>query len=58
MGRILQEIKIKIKNHSLQMRIGVHTGNIYGGIIGQDIIKYDIFGKDVVIAEMVKDIGT
>ena len=32
------------------MRIGIHTGKIIGGIIGTDVIRYDIFGIDVMIA--------
>ena len=32
------------------MRIGIHTGTIMGGIIGTEIVRYDIFGTDVMIA--------
>lgn len=40
------------------MRIGIHTviyliliqGNVIGGIIGTDIIRYDVYGKDILIA--------
>ena len=32
------------------MRIGIHTGTLMGGIIGTDIVRYDIFGIDVMIA--------
>lgn len=33
------------------MRIGIHTGNIIGGIVGTDIVRYDIYGSDVAIAK-------
>jgi class 3 adenylate cyclase len=49
------------------MRIGVHTvlafilfilkGNIIGGIIGTDILRYDIYGGDVVIANKMESNG-
>lgn len=29
---------------SLDMRIGIHTGKIVGGIIGTKVVRYDIFG--------------
>lgn len=36
---------------SVNMRIGIHLGEkVLGGIIGTNILRYDIFGKDVSIA--------
>jgi len=35
---------------NLQMRIGIHTGSIIEGVIGTDIVRYDIYGPDVLIA--------
>jgi len=35
----------------------VHTGNFYGGIIGTDIVRYDIFGIDAVIANKMESNG-
>jgi len=29
---------------NLDMRIGIHTGRIVGGIIGTKVVRYDIFG--------------
>lgn len=34
----------------LNMRIGAHTGSIIGGIVGTEIVRYDIYGSDVVVA--------
>lgn len=34
----------------LHMRIGIHTGSFIGGIIGTDIVRYDIYSHDVLIA--------
>ena len=39
------------------MRIGIHTGNIIGGIIGTKLVRYDIFGKDVQIANRIETNG-
>ena len=39
------------------MRIGVHTGKLIGGVIGTDIIRFDIYGKDVRIANSMESGG-
>jgi class 3 adenylate cyclase len=33
------------------MRIGMHTGTIIAGVIGRTIVRYDIYGRDVLIAK-------
>ena len=42
---------------SLDMRIGIHTGKIVGGIIGTKVVRYDIFGQDVLIANKMESNG-
>lgn len=42
----------------LNMRIGVHTGTIIGGIVGTEIVRYDIYGSDVVVANKFEEHGT
>ena len=42
---------------SLNMRIGIHTGNIIGGIAGTNIVRYDIYGKDVLLANKMESTG-
>ena len=44
MIRIIKEVRNLINFQGLNMRIGVHTGEIYGGIVGTDIVRYDIYG--------------
>lgn len=39
------------------MRIGIHTGDVIGGVMGTDIVRYDIYGKDVVIANKMESNG-
>jgi class 3 adenylate cyclase len=39
------------------MRIGIHTGKIIGGVLGTDIVRYDIYGPDVLIANKMESKG-
>ena len=50
-------VRKKINYNGLDMRIGIHTGRIIGGIIGTDIVRYDIYGKDVLIANKMESNG-
>lgn len=39
------------------MRIGVHTGRVVAGIIGSKVVRYDIFGEGVLIANKIESHG-
>ena len=39
------------------MRIGIHTGTVIAGIIGSSVVRYDIFGSDVLIANKMESSG-
>lgn len=39
------------------MRIGIHTGQVVGGIVGSKQVRYDIFGEDVLIANKMESNG-
>lgn len=41
----------------LNMRIGIHTGDIIGGIIGSGVVRYDIWGVDVLLANKIESSG-
>lgn len=41
----------------LNIRIGIHTGNITAGIIGSKLVRYDIFGEGVLIAKQIEQRG-
>jgi class 3 adenylate cyclase len=51
MLEIVNLLKKNIQYPDINLRIGIHTGNIIGGIVGTDIVKYDIYGSDVAIAK-------
>lgn len=57
MIEIIEVVKKIVNFDELNMRIGVHTGSVIGGIIGTDIIRYDIYGKDVIIANKMESNG-
>jgi class 3 adenylate cyclase len=42
----------------LNMRIRIHTGDVYGGVIGTDLVRFDLYGSDVVIANKMESKGT
>ena len=41
----------------LNMRIGIHTGEIIAGITGTNVVRYDIYGPDVLIANKMESGG-
>jgi class 3 adenylate cyclase len=57
MIEIIARVREEIKFDGLHMRIGVHTGKIYGGLVGTGIIRYDLFGQDVLIANKIESSG-
>ena len=54
--RIIQEVNNSI-NAELDMRIGLHIGDVIGGITGTNIVRYDIYGKDAMIANKMESNG-
>lgn len=39
---------------NLEIRVGIHTGNIIAGMIGTKLVKYDIFGNNVLITSKIR----
>lgn len=63
-GLELIDIIAEVRNSSdnpglkeLDMRIGVHTGRVVAGIIGTKVVRYDIFGNGVLIANKMESNG-
>ena len=57
MIRIIREVRKKVNFELLDMRIGIHTGRVIAGIIGSSVVRYDIFGSDVLIANKMESAG-
>lgn len=57
MINVIQEVNER-ENISLNMRIGVHTGDIIAGITGKDVVRYDIYGPSVLVANKMESNGT
>lgn len=55
--QIIANVRESSNFDGLHMRIGIHTGNIIGGVIGTDIVRFDIYGQDVSIANTMESEG-
>lgn len=56
MIRIIQE-ENEAYHMQLAMRIGIHTGSLIAGVIGNNVVRYDIWGKDVLVANKMESCG-
>lgn len=56
MIEVINEENVK-HGSQLNMRIGVHTGEVIAGTIGTRLIHYDIWGSDVMIANKMESNG-
>lgn len=54
---IISNVRKKIKFDALNMRIGIHTGDVYGGVIGTELVRFDLYGEDVVLANKMESNG-
>ena len=41
----------------LNMRIGLHTGEVIAGITGTNVVRYDIYGPDAMLANKMESNG-
>lgn len=56
MQDIVREERDRLKEPmllNLDIRVGLNTGKIVAGIIGTKVVRYDIFGQDVLISALV-----
>jgi len=60
MIRIINEVRARVYRESgvdVNMRIGIHSGNIISGILGTNKWQYDVWSRDVVIANKMEQTG-
>lgn len=53
----IRKVRAVVNFPELDMRIGIHTGKIISGVIGTEIVRYDIYGRDVMIANKIESSG-
>lgn len=56
MIKVIKEINQE-NGSQLNMRIGIHVGEIIAGITGTNIVRYDIYGPDVLMANKMESGG-
>jgi len=44
-------------NQNIQVRIGIHTGRVMGGVVGKERMQFDVFGDTVNIASRFESSG-
>ncbi|XP_039494766.1 adenylyl cyclase X E isoform X1 [Drosophila santomea] len=52
----IKEVRVK-RSLDIDMRIGVHSGTLFAGVIGEAKLQYDIWGADVNIASLLESTG-
>eukprot|EP00917_Polyrhabdina_sp_WS-2016_P025673 GHVP01055223.1.p1 GENE.GHVP01055223.1~~GHVP01055223.1.p1 ORF type:complete len:2749 (+),score=416.25 GHVP01055223.1:44-8290(+) len=53
----IHNIRARLGIDNLNMRIGLHRGNSVGGVIGSGRLRYDLWGFDVLVGNMMESGG-
>ncbi len=54
MQMVVKKVKNPATGEPLTMRVGLHTGNIIAGVIGTRTLRYDMWGADVLAANLME----
>lgn len=57
MINIIIRVRTQVDHDSLDMRIGLHCGSFVGGVIGTTRVRFDVWGEDVLLGNMVESEG-
>ncbi|KAL7748286.1 hypothetical protein RI367_006245 [Sorochytrium milnesiophthora] len=57
MIQVVEDLNRK-EGRSLAVRVGIHTGNVFAGLVGDEKFIFDVFSKDVSIASAVEQTGS
>lgn len=57
MLQIIVRVREQVGHDGLDMRIGLHHGGFVAGVIGTSILRYDIWGEDVLIGNSMESNG-
>eukprot|EP00441_Pelagodinium_beii_P000219 CAMPEP_0197700168 /NCGR_PEP_ID=MMETSP1338-20131121/121605_1 /TAXON_ID=43686 ORGANISM="Pelagodinium beii, Strain RCC1491" /NCGR_SAMPLE_ID=MMETSP1338 /ASSEMBLY_ACC=CAM_ASM_000754 /LENGTH=803 /DNA_ID=CAMNT_0043283741 /DNA_START=102 /DNA_END=2513 /DNA_ORIENTATION=+ len=57
MLKSISEVRSQVNDPSLDMRIGGHHGSFLAGIIGNDQLRFDVWGEDVMISNKMESKG-
>lgn len=54
---VSQEISSPLNGEKVQIRIGIHTGSVVGGVVGTKIPRYFVLGETAVVASKMESHG-
>ncbi|XP_074657391.1 guanylate cyclase soluble subunit beta-2-like [Tubulanus polymorphus] len=57
MMKLANEVTSPVTSEGLPIRIGIHSGDVIGGVVGCKIPRYNVFGKTVTVTSQMESHG-